>query len=62
MNTTKIKSGDIVYVEKKQGWKFLAFVEGKEGKDFSVEPCQKGPTFRTASSREITAHYRKTGA
>lgn len=58
-----IKAGDIVFVEKKQGWKFYAHVEGREGKELLIKPFNTGgpiPSYRHATSREIKKHWKQT--
>jgi len=64
MNTAGIKQGDIVYVEKKQGWKFYAHVEAKEGKEIKLKPFDtSGPTttYRSATAHEIKKHWKQVG-
>lgn len=54
-----IKPGDIVEVDKK-GRKFFAVVEDKQDGGLALKPITHGVSYRTASAREVTAHWRKT--
>lgn len=59
MNLTGIREGDIVRVDKK-GRRFHAVVEAKEGRELKVLPLQKNISYRTATSREVCDHWRKS--
>lgn len=54
-----IKVEDIVEVDKK-GYRFLATVRDKAGRELTIRPITKGVTYTTATSREITRHWRLT--
>jgi hypothetical protein len=62
MNLQNVQPGDIVQVEKKQGWKFLAYVESRSEQnkqEWNIKPVANVPSYHTCTSREITEHYKK---
>lgn len=54
-----IHPGDIVEVEK-HGRTGLCVVGEKYSGEIEIKPITKGFTWRTATSRQITGHWRKT--
>lgn len=54
-----IQPGDIVEVEK-HGRKGICLVGAKHSGEIDITPISKGFTWRTATSRQITGHWRQT--
>lgn len=59
MNIAGVKPGDIVHVDKK-GRRFHAVVQGKEGRELLLMPIERNISYRSATSREVCAHWRKS--
>lgn len=60
MNTAGIQAGDIIRVTK-CGWEFYAVVDSLDAGMVQFTPLEKRITWRTASAREINAHWSKRG-
>jgi hypothetical protein len=56
MRTARIRSGDIVRLNKR-GYEFEAYITDRTGHEFRIEPIRNGISYRTARAREITAHW-----
>lgn len=59
MNTTGIRAGDLIRVDKK-GRFFHAEVVGREGRELVVKPIEHNISYRRATSREVVCHWRKS--
>ncbi len=59
MRTAGIRTHDLVLVDRR-GWRFEAIVSGREpgGTRFAIRPLRPAVSYRTASAREIVAHWR----
>lgn len=60
MNISGIRPGDLVKIDRK-GRIFHAEAVRIEGRTLHIAPLQRGITFRTATAREVVAHWRKAG-
>jgi hypothetical protein len=56
---TTITGGDIVEVER-NGHRAYAVVEDKRKGEIDIRPITPGFTWRTATSRQVVNHWRKT--
>lgn len=54
-----IHPGDIVHVER-NGRKAFCMVEGKANRELQVRAISPGFTWRTVTSHQVLAHWRKT--
>jgi hypothetical protein len=60
VNISSIREGDLVRVNKK-GYVFLAEVISKEDGGLRISPVVHNISFFKATSREIEAHWKRTG-
>lgn len=60
MQLTSVRPGDIVKVDKK-GRRFFAEVEHKEKQKLTIDPIQRGISYREASAREVVGHWKQMG-
>lgn len=58
---TSIRAGDLVLVDK-HGARFHAYVVDCKAGELQLRVIERNTTWRTARSREIVAHWRKSKA
>lgn len=60
MSISGIRIGDLVEVDK-LGFRFIALVVEREGRELLIEPVVKSLTWTRCRSREVTKHWRRAG-
>ena len=60
MTIGQVRVGDMVEVSKR-GRMFHALVTGREGRLLRLAPIECGISYRTASAREVRAHWSRRG-
>lgn len=61
MNLGNIRHDDLVLIDKR-GVRFHAYVEDKRRGELRLRPIERGISYRTATAREVVAHWRKSKA
>ena len=59
MNLSQIDVGSIVLIDKR-GVRFHAHVLGRHQGELRVRPIERNITWRSATAREVVAHWRKS--
>ena len=59
VNISNIRPGDLVRCDVR-GWRFLAEVRDRRPGELEIEPIGTSANYRTAKSRQVVEHWRKT--